>query len=122
MPKVLISDSLSNLAKEVFERNNIEVDVNTELSPSELQEVIKNYDGLVVRSATKATKEIIESGKKLKIIGRAGAGVDNIDLVTAKKRNVVVMNTTGGNTNATAEPLNINKQKIANINFFILSF
>ncbi len=103
MPKVLISDSLSNLAKEVFEKNNIEVDVNTELSPPELQEVIKNYDGLVVRSATKATKEIIESGNKLKIIGRAGAGVDNIDLVTAKKRNVVVMNTPGGNTNATAE-------------------
>ena len=103
MPKILISDSLSNLAKEVFEKNNVEVDINTDLSPSELQEVIKNYDGLVVRSATKATKEIIESGNKLKIIGRAGAGVDNIDLVTAKKRNVVVMNTPGGNTNATAE-------------------
>ena len=103
MPKVLISDSLSNLAKEEFEKNNIEVDVNTELSPSELQEVIKNYDGLVVRSATKATKEIIEAGDKLKIIGRAGAGVDNIDLVAAKKKNIVVMNTPGGNTNATAE-------------------
>ena len=103
MPKVLISDSLSDLAKEVFETNNIEVDVNTELSPSELQEVIKNYDGLVVRSATKATKEIIEEGDKLKIIGRAGAGVDNIDLVAAKKKNIVVMNTPGGNTNATAE-------------------
>ena len=103
MPKVLISDLLSNLAQEVFEKNNIEVDVNTELSPSELQEVIKNYDGLVVRSATKATKEIIEEGDKLKIIGRAGAGVDNIDLVAAKKKNIVVMNTPGGNTNATAE-------------------
>ncbi len=103
MPKVLISDSLSNLAKKEFEKNNIDVDVNTELSPSELQEVIKNYDGLVVRSATKATKEIIEAGDKLKIIGRAGAGVDNIDLVAAKKKNIVVMNTPGGNTNATAE-------------------
>ena len=103
MPKVLISDSLSNLAKEVFEKNNIEVDVNTELSPSELQEVIKNYDGLVVRSATKATKEIIEAGDKLKIIGRAGAGVDNIDLIAAKKKKIIVMNTPGGNTNATAE-------------------
>ena len=86
MPKVLISDPLSNLAKEVFEKNNIEVDVDTELSPSKLQEVIKNYDGLVVRSATKATKEIIEAGDKLKIIGRAGAGVDNIDLIAAKKK------------------------------------
>ena len=103
MPKVLISDILSNLAQEVFEKNNIEVDINTELSPSELKEVIKNYDGLVVRSATKATKVIIEAGDKLKIIGRAGAGVDNIDLVAAKKKNIVVMNTPGGNTNATAE-------------------
>ena len=103
MPKVLISDSLSNLAKKEFEKNNIDVDVNTEHSPSELQEVIKNYDGLVVRSATKATKEIIEAGDKLKIIGRAGAGVDNIDLVVAKKKNIIVMNTPGANTNATAE-------------------
>ena len=103
MPKVLISDSRSNLAKKEFEKNNIDVDVNTEHSPSELQEVIKNYDGLVVRSATKATKEIIEAGDKLKIIGRAGAGVDNIDLVAAKKKNIIVMNTPGGNTNATAE-------------------
>ena len=103
MPKVLISDSLSNLAKEVFEKNNIEVDINTELSPLELQEKIKNYDGLVVRSATKVTREIIEAGDKLKIIGRAGAGVDNIDLITAKIKNVIVMNTPGGNTNATAE-------------------
>ena len=65
--------------------------------------VIKNYDGLVVRSATQATKEIIEAGVKLKIIGRAGAGVDNIDLTTAKRKNIIVMNTPGGNTNATAE-------------------
>lgn len=103
MPKVLISDSLSNLAKEVFEKNNIDVDINTGLSHHELKEVINNYDGLVVRSATKATKEIIEGGDKLKIIGRAGAGVDNIDLVCAKKNNIIVMNTPGGNTNATAE-------------------
>ena len=86
MPDVLISDSLSNLAKDVFEKNNIEVYVNTKLSPSELQEIIKNYDALVVRSATKVTKEIIEAGDKLKIIGRAGAGVDNIDLIAAKKK------------------------------------
>ena len=103
MPKVLISDSLSNLAKEVFENNTIEVDVKTELSPSDLQEVIKNYEGLVVRSATKVTKEIIEAADNLKIIGRAGAGVDNIDLTTAKRKNIIVMNTPGGNTNATAE-------------------
>ena len=103
MPKVLISDALSNLANEVFERNNIEVDTQTDLTPSELKDIINQYDGLVVRSATKATDEIISAGSKLKIIGRAGAGVDNIDLDSAKKNNVIVMNTPGGNTNATAE-------------------
>ena len=103
MPKVLISDTLSNLAKEVFEKKNIEVDVITELSPSELQKIINNYDGLVVRSATKVTKEIIEAGDKLKIIGRAGAGVDNIDLISAKNKNIIVMNTPGGNSVSAAE-------------------
>ena len=103
MPKVLISDALSNLANEVFKNNKIEVDTIIDLKPSELKKIIHNYDGLVVRSATKATDEIISSAHKLKIIGRAGAGVDNIDLVSAKKNNVIVMNTPGGNTNATAE-------------------
>ena len=103
MPKILISDSLSILAKNILESNNIEVDIKTELSPLELKEKIINYDGLIVRSATKVTKEIIESGQKLKIIGRAGAGVDNIDVEFSKKNGIVVMNTPGGNTNATAE-------------------
>jgi len=103
MPKVLISDVLSNLANEVFKNNNIEVDTITDLKPSDLKEIIHKYDGLVVRSATKVTDEIISSGNNLKIIGRAGAGVDNIDLISAKKNNVIVMNTPGGNTNATAE-------------------
>ena len=103
MPKILISDSLSNLANDVFKSNNIEVDTITDLKPSDLKKIIHNYDGLVIRSATKATDEIISSGTNLKIIGRAGAGVDNIDLLSAKKHNVVVMNTPGGNTNATAE-------------------
>jgi len=103
MPKVLISDSLSNLANEIFKRNNIEVDTITDLNPEKLKEIIGNYDGLIVRSATKVTDEIISVAKKLKIIGRAGAGVDNIDLISAKKNNVIVMNTPGGNTNATAE-------------------
>ena len=86
MPKVLISDALSNLANEVFKNNKIEVDTIIDLKPSELKKIIHNYDGLVVRSATKATDEIISSAHKLKIIGRAGAGVDNIDLVSAKKK------------------------------------
>ena len=103
MPKVLISDSLSSFAKDIFESNNIHVDIKTELSPLELKENIKHYDGLIVRSATKVTKEIIESGQNLKIIGRAGAGIDNIDLKYSQKNGIVVMNTPGGNTNATAE-------------------
>ena len=103
MPKVLISDALSNLANEVFENNNIEVDTIIDLNPSDLKEIIYKYDALVVRSATKVTDEIIAAGNNLKIIGRAGAGVDNIDLVSAKRNNVKVMNTPGGNTNATAE-------------------
>ena len=103
MPKILISDSLSNIAKEVFENNNINVDVITDLKPDDLKDIINNYDGLVVRSATKVSREIIEATNNLKIIGRAGAGVDNIDIEIAKKKNIVVMNTPGGNTNATAE-------------------
>ena len=103
MPKILISDSLSSIAKDIFESNNIDVDIKTELSLLELKKNIKNYDGLIVRSATKVTKEIIESGQNLKIIGRAGAGVDNIDVECSKKKGIVVMNTPGGNTNATAE-------------------
>ena len=103
MPKILISDSLSILAKDILESNNIEVDIKTELSPLELKENIINYEGLIVRSATKVTNEIIESGKNLKIIGRAGAGVDNIDIECSRKNGIVVMNTPGGNTNATAE-------------------
>ena len=103
MPKVLISDALSSLANEVFVNNNIEVDTITDLNPFDLKKIIHKYDGLVVRSSTMVTDEIILSANKLKIIGRAGAGVDNIDLISAKKNNIIVMNTPGGNTNATAE-------------------
>ena len=103
MSKILISDSMNNIAKTIIENKNIQVDVKTDLSDSDLKEIINNYEGLIVRSATKVTKEIIEAGKNLKVIGRAGSGVDNIDLETAKKYNIIVMNTPGGNTNATAE-------------------
>ena len=103
MPKVLISDSLSSLAKEVFKKNNIEVDTITNLSSDELKNIINNYEGLVVRSATKATDDIISAGTKLKIIGRAGAGVDNIDLETATERGIVVLNTPDANATTTAE-------------------
>ena len=103
MPKVLISDSMSNVAQKIFEKNNIQFDVKTGLSEEEIIKIIPEYDGMVVRSATKVTKNIILAAKKLKAIGRAGAGVDNIDVPTAKKNNMIVMNTPGGNSNATAE-------------------
>jgi len=103
MPKVLISDSMSNIAQKTFEKNNIQFDVKTGLSEEEIIKIIPEYDGMVVRSATKVTKNIISAAKKLKVIGRAGAGVDNIDVPTAKKNNMIVMNTPGGNSNATAE-------------------
>ena len=103
MPKVLISDSMSNVAHKIFEKNNISVDVKTGLSEEEIIKIISNYDGMVVRSATKVTKNILAAAKNLKVIGRAGAGVDNIDVSTAKEKNMIVMNTPGGNANATAE-------------------
>jgi len=103
MPKVLISDSMSNIAQKIFEKNNIQFDVKTGLSEEEIIKIIPEYDGMVVRSATKVTKNIISAAKKLKVIGRAGAGVDNIDVPAAKKNNMIVMNTPGGNSNATAE-------------------
>ena len=103
MPKILISDAMDSIAEKILTSNNIDVEVKTDFSVEELLVKIEQYDGLIVRSATKVTKEIIESAKNLKIIGRAGAGVDNIDLVSAKEKKIIVMNTPGGNTNATAE-------------------
>ena len=103
MPKVLISDAMDSIAEKILTSNKIDVDIKTDLNTDELKDKISEYDGLIIRSATKVTKEIIESAKNLKIIGRAGAGVDNIDLVSAKEKKIIVMNTPGGNTNATAE-------------------
>jgi len=103
MPKVLISDAMDSIAEKILISNKIDVDVKTDFNIKELKDKISEYDGLIIRSATKVTKEIIENAKNLKIIGRAGAGVDNIDLVSAKEKKIIVMNTPGGNTNATAE-------------------
>ena len=94
---------MSNVAQTIFEKNNINVDVKTGLSEEEIIKIIPEYDGMVVRSATKVTKNIIDAAKNLKVIGRAGAGVDNIDVPKAKEKNMIVMNTPGGNANATAE-------------------
>jgi D-3-phosphoglycerate dehydrogenase len=102
--KVLVSDKLSPAGVEILERApGLSVDVNTGLAPEELKEIIGQYDGLVIRSATKVTREIIEAASRLKVVGRAGIGVDNVDIPEATKRGIVVMNTPGGNTVTTAE-------------------
>jgi len=103
MYKVLISDAMSNVADQIFNDKGIEVDVITGLSEQELINIIPEYDGLLVRSATTVTADILAAATKLKAIARAGAGVDNIDCAKARENGVVVMNTPGGNTNATAE-------------------
>lgn len=102
--KILISDSMSGKAVEILKNTpGIECDVITGLKPDELKAKIKDYHGLVVRSATKVTADILEAAENLKVIGRAGTGVDNVDTVAATKKGVVVMNTPGGNTVTTAE-------------------
>lgn len=101
--KVLISDSMSEVAAEVIKESGIEVDVKTGLAPEDLKSIIGDYDGLVVRSATKVTSDILEAAVKLKAIARAGTGVDNIDVKAATDKGVVVMNTPGQNSNAVAE-------------------
>lgn len=102
--KVLVADDLSPESIEILRREkNLSVDVRIGLKPPELKAEIFQYHALAVRSATKVTAEIIEAGKNLKVIGRAGVGVDNVDLEAANRRGVVVMNTPGGNTITVAE-------------------
>jgi len=102
--KVLVSDDLSDLGVEIFQKTpEIKVDVNTGLSPEDLKAIIGGYHGLVIRSATKVTDEIIEAADNLKVIGRAGIGLDNVDISAASRRGIVVMNTPEGNTVTTAE-------------------
>src|SRR3990172_7516925 len=102
--KVLISDSMSERCVDIFKNTSgIQVDVKTKLKPEDLKGIIKDYHALVVRSATKVTKEIIDAADNLKVIGRAGTGIDNIDVNAATKKGIVVMNTPGGNTVTTAE-------------------
>ncbi len=102
--KVLVSDNLSEQGIEVLKNaDGIEVDVKTGLSNEELIGIIGQYDGLAIRSATEVTADVIQAASNLKVVGRAGIGIDNVDLKAASKRGVVVMNTPGGNTITTAE-------------------
>src|SRR4051812_38060255 len=103
MPRVLIADSLSPAAVDIFKQRGVDADIKTGLSKEDLIKVIGDYDGLVVRSDTKPNKDVIAAAKNLKVIGRAGIGVDNIDIPAATAAGIVVMNTPFGNSITTAE-------------------
>ncbi|HEX5183262.1 MAG TPA: phosphoglycerate dehydrogenase [Allosphingosinicella sp.] len=103
MPKVLISDQMDPKAAEIFRANGVEVDEKVGLSKEELKAIVGRYDGLAIRSATKVTADVLEAATNLKVIGRAGIGVDNVDIPAATARGVVVMNTPFGNSITTAE-------------------
>ena len=103
MPKVLISDPMDPNAAEIFRAHGIEVDEKPGLSKDELKAIIADYDGLAIRSATKVTADLLDAATNLKVVGRAGIGVDNVDIPAASARGVVVMNTPFGNSITTAE-------------------
>lgn len=103
MKKILISDNLDPRCVEIFKENNIQADLIPGLSKEELLKIIGNYNGLIVRSATQVTAEVIEKGTNLEVIGRAGTGIDNIDVNAATRKGILVMNTPGGNTISAAE-------------------
>ena len=101
--KVLISDNLAPIGEKILKEAGLEVDVKTGLPPEELKAIIPDYDGLVIRSATKVRKDIIEAATKLKVVGRAGIGLDNVDIPAASEKGVVVMNAPDGNATTAAE-------------------
>lgn len=103
MPKVLIADKLSPQAAEIFEKAGVDVDVKVGMKPEELMACAHEYDGIAIRSATKITAEVLEKATNLKVVGRAGIGVDNVDIPAASAKGVVVMNTPFGNSVTTAE-------------------
>mgnify|MGYP000446988002 CR=1 FL=1 len=102
--KVLVSDNLGEIGVRTMQQaGGIEVDVKSGLSPEEIKAIIGQYDALVIRSATKVTEDLLEAAARLKVVGRAGIGLDNVDIPAATKRGVVVMNTPTGNVITTAE-------------------
>ena len=101
--KILISDKMSNKVEDVLKSKSIDYDIKTGLEPNELKSIIDDYDGILIRSATKLTADVLENCSNLKVIGRAGVGVDNVDLDVATKNKILVMNTPLGNLEATAE-------------------
>ena len=102
-PRVLISDSMSSLATSVFAERGVEAVASAKLTPAELEDMIGDFDGLAIRSATKVTESLLEKAPRLRVVGRAGIGVDNVDVAACTARGVVVMNTPFGNAITTAE-------------------
>ncbi|HUO55437.1 MAG TPA: NAD(P)-dependent oxidoreductase, partial [Rhodoblastus sp.] len=104
-PRVLISDALSAAAIAIFKERGVEVDFQPALGKDKdkLSAIIGDYDGLAIRSATKVTADILAKAERLRVIGRAGIGVDNVDIAAATARGVIVMNTPFGNSITTAE-------------------
>src|SRR5437762_6742493 len=103
-PKVLVADAISQRGVDELARDGgLDVSVQTKLSPAKLIEIIPEFAALIVRSETKVTGEVLNAAKELRVVGRAGVGVDNVDVETATRRGVVVLNAPGGNTVSTAE-------------------
>src|SRR3989338_4845165 len=104
MIKILVSDPLSEEGLKILQEvKDFAVDVQTGLKPETLRQIIKDYEALIVRSATKVSKEVIAAAANLRVIGRAGVGLDNVDLEAATQKGIIVMNTPAGNTISTAE-------------------
>jgi D-3-phosphoglycerate dehydrogenase len=101
--KILISDPIEQSCVDILTREGFQVDAKPGISPEEIKRIIPEYAALIVRSGTKVTADIIEEAKAMKVIGRAGAGVDNINVEAASRHGIIVMNTPGGNTISTAE-------------------
>ena len=101
--KVLISDNLAPIGAQILRDAGLEVDINTGLAPEELKRIIPAYHGLVIRSATKVTEEIINAAENLQVVGRAGIGLDNVNIPAASKKGIVVMNAPDGNATTAAE-------------------
>ncbi|KYH40140.1 MAG: 3-phosphoglycerate dehydrogenase [Candidatus Bathyarchaeota archaeon B26-1] len=101
--RVLVCDPVKNVGIEMLREAGFEVDVRPEITPDQLSRVIRNYDVLIVRSRTKVTRQLIERAERLKVIGRAGVGLDNIDVEAAEKRGITVLNTPEAPADSTAE-------------------
>src|SRR5580698_10613045 len=101
--RVLVADAISNKGVEMLQQSGFVADVKTGLKEDQLIEIVGTYDAVLVRSQTKITRKVIAAAAKLKVVGRAGVGVDNVDIDAATERGIIVMNTPGGNTISTAE-------------------